>query len=428
MNRSRTAARDDVAIAHAGRVALPLLIALGGVSMLGPFSTDAFLPALPHMAGDLHATIAQLQLSLTGVTLGIAVGQLFAGPLSDGVGRRVPLLIGSAAMGAAALGAAFAPSLVVLVACCAALGLGASFGMVIGRAVISDLADGQAMTRAYAVLGTLIGLGPVLSPLFGVAVMALWGWRAVFVGLGVLAAGGFTLLATLVPESLPAGRRVAHPLRSLPRNAVTAFRSRAYVGGAIVIWFGFIAQFGYIAASAFLVQSVLGLSPFVYALTFGVNGLGLIAAGLLTARLSVTWTPRAIIALGLGAQGLGALIALVTTLTDTVTVWTMLPALFLLAASMGLVFAPATSVALTGLRHVAGTALAIIGAVQFVGAGIVSPLVALGGEEDPRPFAVIVGMAVAVAWGGWMMLGRGTVAAPAHNTELDTEGAVHGTT
>ncbi|GAA5026895.1 multidrug effflux MFS transporter [Microbacterium fluvii] len=412
---------------HASAVGVPLLVALGMLSMLGPFSTDAFLPALPTMADDLHAQAGQVQLSLTGVTLGMAIGQLLAGPLSDGIGRRMPLLIGSAAMTVAAVGAAFAPSLVVLVACCAAMGLGASFGMVVGRAVISDLAEGAVLTRAYALLGTLIGLGPVLSPIFGVAVMWLWGWRAIFVGLGVLAAIGLALVAFLVPESLPHERRLAHPLRSLPRNAATALHSRAYLGGATVVWFGFVAQFGYIAASAFLIQSVLGLSPLVYAITFGVNGLGLIGAGLVTARLSATWSNRALMALGLGVQGLGAVIVLVTVLTGTVSAWTMLPALFLIACSMGLVFGPATSYALQDLRHVAGTALAVMGAVQFIGAGIVSPLVAIGGEHDPLPFALVVTGAVALAWLGWAVFSPRRTN-PAHDAARTTEGGHHGTT
>lgn len=405
----------------------PMLIAIGMLSMLGPFSTDAFLPALPTMTTELAAGPGQMQLTLTGVTLGMAFGQLLAGPMSDGVGRRAPLLVGSAAMAAAAVGAAFSPSLPLLVLCCGAMGLGASVGMVVGRAVVSDLTEGAVMTRAYALLGTLIGLGPVLSPICGVAVMALWGWRAIFVMLGALAALGFALIAALVPESLPAARRLARPLRSLPTNAITALRSRAYLRGATVVWFGFIAQFGYIAASAFLIQSVLGLSPLVYAITFGVNGAGLIGAGLVTARLSATWSDQGLMALGLSVQTLGALIVLGTALTGTVTVWTLLPALFLIACSMGLIFGPATSYALQELRHVAGTALAVMGAVQFAGAGIVSPLVEIGGDENPLPFAMIVTAAVGLAWLGWTVFGPSQATmSDSHRGERTAEGAHHG--
>lgn len=371
--------------------------------MLGPFGTDAFLPALPAMSDDLMAAPGTIQLSLTGFTLGMALGQLFAGPLSDGAGRRGPLLVGSAAMTVAAVGAALAPNLVLLVACCAAMGLGASFGMVLSRAVLSDLADGPALTRSYAVLGTLTGLGPVISPIAGVALLYAFGWRGIFVGLAVFAAVCLAAVAVFVPESLPHDRRLSRPFRMLPGNAAAALRSRTYLGGATVIWCGFAGLFAYIAASAFLIQGVLGLSPFAYSLIFGVNGVGLIAGGIVTARLASRWSDRAVMALGLTLEGAGALVVLVTALTGTVSAWTLLPALFLIASCMGFLFGPGTTYALHGLRHVAGTALAIIGAVQFVGAGIVSPLVELNGPADPLPFAIVVSTCVALAWVGWLV-------------------------
>ncbi len=416
-------------------VGVPLLVALGALTMMGPFGTDAYLPALPTMAGDLDAGNGQVQLALTGFTLGMALGQLFTGPLSDGIGRRVPLLIGSAVMAIAGIGAAFAPDLPVLVCCCAAMGLGAYFGMVITRAVLSDLAEGAVLTRSFALLGTLTGLGPVLSPIFGVAVMALWGWRAIYLGLAVLSAICFLLVALLVPESLPAQRRVANALRALPRNTAAAFRSRTYLGGAIIIWFAFAGQFAYIAASAFLIQSVLGVSPLGYSIVFGINGAGLILAGLVTARLSGRWRERSIIALGLSIEGAGALVVLVTVLTGTVSAVTMLPALFLIGCSVGLVFGPSTTYALQGLRHAAGSALAVIGAVQFVGAGIVSPLVEIAGDRNPLPFAIVVSVAVVLAWTGWLVFRPNRPGAESkaefksrahHGGARTTEGESHG--
>lgn len=377
------------------------LITLGALTTLGPFSTDAFLPALPRMADELAAANGQVQLTLTGVTVGMALGQLFAGPLSDGVGRRRPLLVGSVAMAASAVGAALAPNLAVLVAWCVAMGLAASCGMVLSRAVVSDRVEGPALVSSYALLGTLTSIGPIASPIVGVVVLTLFGWRAIFVTLGLLAAACFVALAFAVPESLALGRRIPHPLRSLPRNTMTALRSPTYLGAATVIWFAFAAMFAYIAGSAFMVQSVLGLSPFAYSITFGVNGVGLILAGILTARLSGRMNAHDVIAIGLGMQGVAAVVILVTALTGTVSVWTLLPALFLIASSMGIIFGPATTISLHGLRHVAGTALAVIGSVQFVGAAIVSPLVEIDGPHNPVPFGVVIAVCVALGWASW---------------------------
>lgn len=375
------------------------------------------------MADDLGAAPGTIQLCLTGFTLGMALGQLFAGPLSDGAGRRGPMLIGSTVATLAAVAGAFAPNLTLLVACCAAMGIGASFGLVVSRAVLADMVDGPALTRSYALLGTLTALGPIISPIIGVALLYLFGWRGIFVALAVLAALCFVAVTIFVPESLPRERRLSRSLRTLPRNALVAFRSRTYLGGATVLWFGFAGLFAYIAASPFLIQGVLGLSPLAYSIIFGVNGVGLVLGGIITARLSKKWSERTIMTLGLGLESLGALIVLVCTLSGVLSAWTLLPALFLIASCMGFLFGPGTSYALHGLRHVAGTALAIIGAVQFVGAGIVSPLVELNGDQDPLPFALVVSACVALAWVGWIVF---RTPQPAHSSQL-TEGAPHGT-
>ncbi|MFT4228913.1 MAG: multidrug effflux MFS transporter [Microbacterium sp.] len=388
--------------AQAGRgLAASALVTMGALTMLGPYSTDAFLPALPQISVEFAVSGGSAQLALTGITIGMAVGQLFAGPLSDGWGRRGPLLAGSAAMALASVGAALADSMLALVIWCSAIGLSASFGGVVSRAVVSDSVTGPRLVSAYAVLGTLVGIGPVISPTIGVVLMTVWGWRGIFVALAVMAAACLVALVFAVPESLPAPRRVQHPLRSLPRNTVVAVRKPTYLSGAGHMCFGFAVMFAYIAGSSFLVQSVLGLSAAVYAVMFGLNGVGLILAGIITARLSRRRKAHDIIAIGLTMQATAAVLVLTTALTGTVSAWTLFPALTLIAASMGFVFGPSTSIALHGLQHVAGTALAVAGTVQFVFAGIVAPLVAIGGERNPVPFAVIVAIGTALGWACW---------------------------
>ena len=382
-------------------MAVSTLVSLGALTLLGPFTTDAFLPALPQIADELHVGSAEALLALSGITVGIAIGMLFIGPISDGVGRRRPLLIGSTAMAVSALGAAAAPNLVILVAWCVAMGLSVSIGMVLGRAVVSDTVDGPRLVSTFAILGTLTSVGPVISPIAGVAVMTLWGWRAIFVTLAVMSALVLLALLTTVPESLPPGRRQRRTLRSFPRNAVTAFRSRPYLAGATVIWFGFIVMWAYISGSAFIIQSVLGMSAVEYSVDFGVNGIGLILAGIMTARLSHRMRSHDIVAIGLGLQAVAAVALIVAIATGMFSPWVVFPAFFLIASSLGFIFGPATEIALRELRHVAGTALAVLGVVQFAFAGAVSPLVASGGSGNPVPFAAVIGTGSALAWIAW---------------------------
>lgn len=381
-------------------IAPAVLGALGALTMLGPFGTDAYLPALPSIRTDLAAAAGATQLTLTGYSVGMAIGQLVAGPVSDAIGRRRPLLAGSAGMVVGGLIGALAGNLVILVIGCFVMGVCAAVGIVAGRAVVADLASGPALTRGYALLGTLTGLGPVLGPLGGVALMTLFGWRGIFAGLAVAAAACCAAVAAIVPESLPPSRRVRGGLRAMAGNAGTALRSRGYLCGATVIWFGFGGLFAYIAASAFVVQAVLGFSPTVYSIVFAANGIGLIVAGLVCARLTGRCPDRTLIGIGLAMESAGMLLVAVATVGGWVSPLTILPGMFLIAASMGFIFGPATSSALAGLRHVAGTALAILGAIQFVVAGVVSPLVEL--RPDTGPFALVGGVCVTLAWAGFV--------------------------
>lgn len=411
------AARPAPGTGSAVRLTGVVLGTLGALTMLGPFGTDAYLPALPAIRTDLATGAGATQLTLTGYSVGMAVGQLVAGPLSDAMGRRRPLLVGSAGMVVGGVIGAVAPNLAMLVAGCFAMGLCAAVGIVAGRAVVADLAQGPALTRGYALLGTLTGLGPVLGPLGGVVLMSLFGWRGIFAGLAVAAAGCCAAVACLVPESLPTDRRVRGGSRAMLRNAGAALRDRDYLCGATVIWFGFGALFAYIAASAFVIQTVLGFSPSTYSLIFAANGVGLIIAGLLCARLTGRCSDRALMATGLAIESAGVLTITVATVGGWIGPWTVLPGMFAIAASMGFIFGPATSGALAGLRHVAGTALAILGAVQFVIAGVVSPLVEFG--SDTGPFALVSSICVALAWVGFRIFRpRSTAGAPAPNRIL----------
>lgn len=391
----------------------PVLLALGMVAILGPLGSDVFLPGLPVMSESLGSTAEQLQLTLSAFTVGLALGQLVAGPLSDAVGRRTPLLLGTTAAAIGGIGAAFSPSLPLLVLACLVMGLGTSFGAGITRAMISDLATGpDQLTRGFALLNTLGGIGPVIAPLLGVAFMALWGWRGIFAGYAAVCL--LSLLAALyrAPESLAREVRVTGGLRVIPSTVARAFRSRPFLCGAFVAWFGFAASWAYIAGSSYIVQTVLGFDATVYAITFAVNGIGLMAAGFIVARLAARLTDQQIIPIGLGLLSLGSLLvgasAIVSENGGSPSPWLVLPGLFCFASAIAFYLGPAMGLAVRELRSTAGTALALVGAVQFLVASIISPLTALGGGASLAPFAILVAAATVAAWLSWMILRDGS--------------------
>ncbi|WP_460772991.1 multidrug effflux MFS transporter [Microbacterium sp. GXF7504] len=379
------------------------LLGLSGLAMLGPMTTDAFLPALPRIAGEFEVTAGSVQLALSGVTIGLAVGQLFSGPLSDMFGRRRPLLIGSAALTLFAVAAALAPSLPLLIVSCAIIGLGAAAGATVGRAVVTDLETGPALTRGLSLLGSAMAVGPVIAPVFGVVLALLWGWRGIFVGLAVLALVSFVFVATLVPESLPPAHRIRGGLRAVPAAVLAAVRTRAFWCGALVVWFAFASSFAYISASPYVLQEAMGFPVALFAVVFAVNGLGVVAGGLVSARLARRWGPHRILGVGLTVVSLGAASVVVAIVTGTLTPWLVLPGFFLLAAACGLYIGPGLAMAVAELRETAGTTLALVGAVQFAISAAVAPIAVQGAPRDFTALAVTLVAGAVLAWIGWAL-------------------------
>jgi DHA1 family bicyclomycin/chloramphenicol resistance-like MFS transporter len=366
-----------------------MLFALGFMGMLGPFGTDAYLPALPDMALELHVPAAHIEITLSAFTIGMAIGQLVLGSLSDRLGRRVVLLGGGTLIAFTSTAAAFAPNAEVLIVLCFVMGLMAAAGIVGGRAVVADLTHGPAATRPFAILGMTVSIGPIIGPIGGALLMGVGGWRSIFVGLAIFAAIATIGIFFFVPESLPLERRHAGGLLTTFKNASRIFATRSYLTYAVVIWFGFGMMFAYISSSSFIVQNNLGWSPSAYAAVFGFNGVGIIVTSFLSARLVKRMEPRRILLVGVAMEAIGALALIAISISGVVTPFTVLPALFVIATAMGFVFGPATALAMVEVRFASGTALALMGSIQFLAAAIAATLVALVSSNALVSFTIV---------------------------------------
>ncbi len=373
-----------------------MLFALGFMGMLGPFGTDAYLPALPEMATDLHVTSAHVEITLSAFTIGMAIGQFVLGSLSDRLGRRRVLLGGGSLIMLASLAAAFAPNVEVLIVLCFVMGLMAAAGIVGGRAVVADLTHGPAATRPFAILGMTVSIGPIIGPIGGALLMGVGGWRSIFVGLAIFAAIATVGILLFVPESLPVEKRHAGGLATTLENAARILKTRSYLTYAVVIWFGFGMMFAYISSSSFIVQNNLGWSPSAYASVFGFNGVGIIVTSFLSARLVKTIAPRRILLVGVFMQAVGAVALVVIAVTGWVSPFTVLPALFVVATAMGFVFGPATALAMVEVRFASGTALALMGSLQFLAAAIAATLVGIVSANALVSFTVVASVAAAL--------------------------------
>lgn len=186
---------------------LPPVVPLALIVGVSPFATDMYIPALPQIARDLGTTPGAVQLSLTAFLVAFAVGQLLVGPVSDGVGRRPMLVVGTAVFALASVGCALAPDLGTLVVARIAQGLGGAAGAVAGRAMVSDVASGTRMAKVFGTLAAINAIGPVVAPLAGGAVLTVGTWRVMFVVLAVLGALFFAMVLRWFRETLPPERR-----------------------------------------------------------------------------------------------------------------------------------------------------------------------------------------------------------------------------
>ncbi|MGF1662220.1 MAG: multidrug effflux MFS transporter [Kineosporiaceae bacterium] len=373
------------------RIGPPQLLLLGTVTAVGPLTIDLYLPALPAMAAEFAVEPAALQLSLTATVLGLALGQLVLGPVSDRLGRRAPLVGGLAAYAAVTVALAFAGSLPALVAGRFVQGFLAAAALVVTRAVLRDHVSGPALGRALAGLVLVMGAGPILAPALGSLLLQVTGWRGVFVALAVLGAATAAAVAVAMPESLPRHRRVAVPVPRLARGYAALAVDRSFAAPALASALSFAALFAYISAGSFLLQGRYGLSETGYGLVFAVTAACVIGGSQVGSRLieRVGAVPLLRAVPVAGAVIAGALVAV--TLLGAAELPVLVGLLMAACAVAGVAMPVGATVALTGQPpQRAGSASGLLGVVQFAVGGLAAPVVGLLGTGSPLGMALVM--------------------------------------
>ncbi|GAA3770683.1 multidrug effflux MFS transporter [Plantactinospora mayteni] len=364
------------------------LLLLGTLTAVGPLSLDMYLPAFPEMTGDLRATPAQVQLSLTTFLFGLALGQLVTGPLSDRWGRRRPVLVGVAAYTVTSLLCAFAPSAEALAALRLLQGVASGTGVVVARAIVRDLHSGVAAAKYFSRLILIFGVAPAIAPALGNLVLRFGSWRAVFVALSAI---GLLVLAAVVwrlPETLPPQRRHTGGPAATARVMWGLLTDRIYLGYVLTQGLAFAALFAYISGSSFLIQDVFALSAGWFTLVFAVNAVGMTAIGQLNARLLDRYGTRRLLGTALLASLLAGAALLGGAATENVP--TVLVALFVFVSCVGMTLPNGLALALDRHPGHAGSAAALLGALQLSIAAAVAPLAGLGPDDSALPMAVLV--------------------------------------
>lgn len=350
---------------------------------------DLYLPALPAVQAELATGQPAVQLTLSAVVLGLAAGQLVAGPLSDRFGRRGPILVGVAAWSLASLLCAVAPNVWVLIGIRLLQGLGGAAGIVIGRAVVRDPLEGMQAARTFAVLASVSAGTTVLGPVAGGQLLRVTDWRGSFVVLAGLGLALVLATASVLRETLPPERRIRGGLRTTLVIGGTLLGRRPFLSAVLAQGLSFGALFAYISGSSFVFQDGFGLSAQQFSAVFAVNGIGLVLGGLTSRALVLRTGARPLLLSGSALQALAGAILLVNALAGAALL-VVLPATFVLVASTGLILPNATALAMAQVSRAAGSASALIGAAQFALAGVGAPLAGIGAPGALLPMAAII--------------------------------------
>ncbi|MEK4483524.1 MFS transporter [Paenibacillus odorifer] len=368
---------------------LQLAVILGSITTIGPLSIDMYLPALPTLVDDFGTTAALVQLSLTFFLLGLASGQLVAGPLSDVYGRRRPLLIGMFIYAVSSVLCAFSPSIGLLIVLRFIQGLAGSVGVVVSRAAVRDLYSGSELTKFFSLLMIVNGLGPILAPVIGGQLLRVTTWQGIFL---VLFAAGIIFCLTILlrlPETLPKERRSKSGLKGTLLTFKVLLGNRKFMGYALSQGFVTASMFAYISGSSFVLQNIFAVTPQVYSLIFAVNGIGIIITGQIAGRLAGKVSETKLLLSGLLLCTTGGVLLLLTILVGGGLI-PILICLFAVVSSVGIVGATSFSLAMQDQGEAAGSASALIGLIPLLLGSCVAPLVGLGGVDSALPMAIVI--------------------------------------
>ncbi len=349
-----------------------LVLLLGVLSAFGPFVVDLYLPSLPQLASFFETSASMTQLTLTTAMIGLAVGQLLLGPLSDKFGRKKPLIISLVIYIISTVLIVFSPNIETMIVLRVIQGLSSAGSVVISRAVATDLYRGREMTRFFGLLMTINGIAPIISPILGSLLLEYISWKGVFVFLALI--GVIVLFFCFrLKESLSAENRLQGSIFATFSTFGVIIKNRLFMSYVGIESFLLGAMFAYIAASPFILQSFYGLSAFIFSLCFGANGAALVIGANIGGKLP----NRQALAIGILAFVVAALYTIAVLIIQPHWLFVEI-GFFAMLLLMGITFPAISTLAMESERQYAGSASALLGFAPFFLGGIVSPLVGIG--------------------------------------------------
>ncbi len=382
---------------HAPVSGLPgWIILMGALTAIAPLSIDMYLPAFPAISTELNA-LGRVELTLAVFFIGVALGQLFYGPISDRFGRKPPLYFGLALFAAASAGAALAQSIEVLVLWRFLQGLGGCAGMVIARAVVRDRCAPQEAAKAFSLLMLVMGLAPILAPLLGSFLLKAASWRALFAVLATFSALCLFAIWKALQESHDSKNAEPLHLGRVLRNYADLLQHRPFMAYTLSSGLAFSGMFAYIAGSPFALMQLHSLTPQQYGWMFGANAFGLIAASQINMILLRRHDMTTLLQTGLIIAASAGAFLLTLTILQLLTLPLLLAGLFVFTSSMGLIAPNGGAAALADQGEKAGTASALMGALQFTLATLTGASMSLCHDGSIVPLVSVMAFCAVMA-------------------------------
>lgn len=374
-----------------------IILTLGLLSALGPFSIDLYLPGFPEIARDLSTTTSRVALSLSSYFIGVSIGQMIYGPLLDRYGRRIPLMVGLFIYLFASIYIVYVSSVDSLIIARFVQAIGGCAGMVAARALVRDLFPVSEIPKIFSLLMLVIAVSPIVAPTLGGYATAHWGWHSIFIILAVLVTLNILLVYFWLPTGAPPDTTLSLKPKVISNRFWAVFKTPQFYTYTLTGSFAASGLYAYIAGSPHVFMELYGVSEKQYGWIFGFIAMGLVTASQLNTLLLRKYSSQRIVKITLICQTfLGALL-LLGTLFNIIEMYSMIVLVFLFLSTQGFAFPNTSALSLAPFAKSAGTASALMGALQLGIGALITGLVSLLSNQTPVPMTAIMFMCAAVS-------------------------------
>lgn len=360
------------------------------LTAIGPFSIDMYLPAFPDIAAGLHTNVSQVTLSLSSFFIGISAGQLLYGPLLERYGRKTPLYTGLTVYLLASVGCALSTSVNALIAFRLLQALGGCAGMVTARAMVRDLFEVKENAKVFSSLMLVVAVSPIIAPTLGGYVTALAGWRSVFVMLILVALIILAGIYYLLPESKKPDPDFSLKPKPIINNFITVGRNPQFYTYALTAAIAAAGLYAYIGGSPHVFMEIYKVNERQYGWIFALIAMGLIGASQVNSVLLKTYSSEQIIKAALICQSIIGFVLVMITVLGWADLFITIFMIFIYLCCQGFIFPNASALSLASFGHNAGTASALMGAIQMAIGATTSSVVSILHNNTAIPMTFVM--------------------------------------